>query len=198
MFVYLSKLLPLFVYPLGLAFFFLMIAAVAKSGSKWVKTFLIAAILILGIGGNSWFSTSLVRSLEWQYLPPEDVPNGEIIVVLGGGTDDRQYPRKLVELDDAADRVVYASWLYHQGAAPEILLTGGYIPFLGVKDGSPAENMAVIMGMLNVPEEALILEKESLNTYENVLNTKEILDQREIGQVILVTSAQHMPRSIAL
>ena len=180
MFVYLSKLLPLFVYPLGLAFFFLMIAAVAKSGSKWVKTFLIAAILILGIGGNSWFSTSLVRSLEWQYLPPEDVPNGEIIVVLGGGTDDRQYPRKLVELDDAADRVVYASWLYHQGAAPEILLTGGYIPFLGVKDGSPAENMAVIMGMLNVPEEALILEKESLNTYENVLNTKEILDQREI------------------
>jgi len=198
MFVYLSKLLPLLVYPLGLAFFFLLIAAVVKTGSKWVKVCVIAAMVVIWVGGNSWFSAILVRSLEWKYLPRENLSSGEIIVVLGGGTDAQEYPRKLVELNDAADRIVYASWLYHQGTAPKILLTGGFIPLFGEKDGSPAENMAVIMGLMDVPEDILILEKESFNTYENVINTKQILDKIGISQIILVTSAQHMPRSVAL
>jgi uncharacterized SAM-binding protein YcdF (DUF218 family) len=198
MFIYLSKLLPLFVYPLGLALIFLIIAMVAKPGSKWVKYSVITAFIILLIGGNGWFSTILVRSLEWQYLPPEELPEGEMIVVLGGGTGAVQYPRRFVELGDTADRVTYASSLYHQGAAPKILLSGGYIPFLGENDGSPAENMAVIFGLLGVPEDAIIIEKESLNTYENAIFTKEILDSLGIHKIILVTSAQHMPRAMAL
>jgi len=196
--VYLSKLLPLFVYPIGLVFITLLISAIMKPESKWVKKGIITALIIIWVGGNSWASTTLVRSLEWQYLPPDEVPGGDVIVVLGGGTDSAQYPRQLVELDDAADRVFYASWLYHEGAAPRILLSGGYIPFLGNNEGSPAENMAIILEMLGVPGDVLILDKESLNTYENALYTKEILDQMGISQIILVTSAQHMPRSAAL
>ena len=198
MFIYLSKILPIFVYPLGLVFFILLITSVMKRDSKWVKIGIITALVIILVCGNNWVSTALVRSLEWQYLPSDEVPSGEVIVVLGGGTDSAQYPRQLVELDDAADRVFYASWLYHQGAAPRILLTGGYIPIFGNKVGSPAENMASILGMLGVPEDVLILDKESLNTRENAVYSKEILDQLGISKIILVTSAQHMPRSVAL
>ena len=94
--------------------------------------------------------------------------------------------------------MVYASWLYHQGAAPRLILTGGYIPWMGSHNSSPAENMAFIMDMLGVPTEALILEKDSLNTYENALFTKAILDAEGISSIILVTSASHMPRSVGI
>lgn len=198
MFVFLSKFLPVFVYPLGLTWIFLLVALLARRSSRWQKTSLGVAFALLWIGGNGWVSTSLVRSLEWQYLPPEELPSAEVIVVLGGGTDSLQYPRELVELNDAADRMVYASWLYHQGAAPKLLLTGGYIPWMGEVDGSPAENMASVLTLLGVPPEAFILETRSLNTYENALYSKEILDSMGVNRIILVTSAQHMPRSVGL
>jgi uncharacterized SAM-binding protein YcdF (DUF218 family) len=38
----------------------------------------------------------------------------------------------------------------------------------------------------------------SLNTYENAVNVKQILTQRGINRVLLVTSAAHMPRSLQI
>jgi uncharacterized SAM-binding protein YcdF (DUF218 family) len=198
MFIFLSKFLPLFVYPLGLACLLLIISFLFKPESKWLKIILGTTLGILWICGTNYFSVSLVRSLEWQYLPPEELPTADMIVVLGGGSRSAEYPRQIVDLSGAADRTFYASWLYHQGVASEVLLTGGYIPWMGETEGSPAENMAFIMDMLGVPEDALILEKESLNTYENAVNTKAILNAEGIDRIILVTSASHMPRSVGL
>jgi uncharacterized SAM-binding protein YcdF (DUF218 family) len=198
MFVFLSKFLPVFVYPLGLAWIFLLVALFTKGKPKWQTISLWVALALLWVGGSGWISTSLVRSLEWQYLPPEELPHAEVIVVLGGGTDSPQYPREQVELNDAADRIVYASWLYHQGAAPKLLLTGGFIPWMGEVDSSPAENMASVLALLGVPQDALILETQSLNTYENALYSRDILDSMGVDRIILVTSAQHMPRSVGL
>ena len=69
---------------------------------------------------------------------------------------------------------------------------------MGAGSLTPAEEMASILMMLRVPPEALWLETESRNTYENALYTQEILDQKGIEKIILVTSAQHMPRSVGL
>jgi len=38
----------------------------------------------------------------------------------------------------------------------------------------------------------------SLNTYENAVNVREILDARGIRRVLLVTSAMHMPRALLI
>lgn len=156
------------------------------------------AFALLWLGGNRWVSLGLKRSLEWQYFPPETLPKVDAIVVLGGGTEAGQYPRPIVELNSAGDRVLYAGWLYHQGVAPHILLSGGYIPWMGETTSSPAEEMSVILEMLDVPDEALWLEAESRNTYENALRSKEILERKGINQIVLVTSATHMPRAVGL
>ena len=63
---------------------------------------------------------------------------------------------------------------------------------------SPAVDMAVLLGLLGVPEDAIWLEPDSRNTYENALNSRIMLDARGIRRVVLVTSAAHMPRSVAL
>jgi uncharacterized SAM-binding protein YcdF (DUF218 family) len=146
---------------------------------------------------NTWIPTILTRSLEWQYLPLETYPQTDVIVVLGGSTASAQYPRQIVEISSAGNRLLYAAHLYHQGVAPYLLLTGGYIDWLDQRE-PPASDMAKILGMLGVPKSAFWYESESRNTYENALFTRQILAEKGIDRIILVTSALHMPRAVAI
>jgi uncharacterized SAM-binding protein YcdF (DUF218 family) len=198
MFVYLSKLLPLLVYPLGLACIFLFFTLAIRRKPRLGMGLVAAALALLWLGGSNWVATSLSKSLEWRYLPPDQMPRADVIVLLGGGTNSPQYPRQMVELNAAIDRVFYAAWLYHQGAAPRLLLSGGNIDWRGQRESTPAEDMAAVLAMLNVPQDAIWLEGESRNTYENAIYTTQRLEAEGIEDVILVTSALHMPRSIAL
>ncbi len=198
MFVFLSKFLPLFIYPLGLSCLLLILALLSRKSRQTQSAFIILALLLLWAGGNRWVSFSMVRSLEWQFLPPAEIPPADVIVILGGGTDSADYPRPMVELSAAGDRVLYGALLYKQGKAPHVLLSGGNIEFLGEASSTPAEQMAEILELIGVPQSALILETQSLNTYENALYGAKILKEKGYERVILVTSAMHMPRSVAL
>lgn len=198
MFVFLSKLLPLFIYPLGLASALLILGLVFSSRRKLQTACMALALVLLWVGGNPWVSASLMRSLEWRYLPPTPAPAAEAIVVLGGGTDPAEFPRSTTEINGSGDRVLYGVQLYREGKAPLVLLSGGSITFLGEHPSAPAEQMAEIMQWAGVPESALVLQSRSQNTYEDVLYCSQILRERGIERILLVTSAFHMPRSVAL
>jgi uncharacterized SAM-binding protein YcdF (DUF218 family) len=94
--------------------------------------------------------------------------------------------------------MLYAARLYKQGAAPHLLLSGGNIDWMSSDESSPAADMADIMILMGVPQDALWLETKSLNTYENALYCRQILQAKGINRIILVTSAMHMPRAKAL
>ncbi len=197
MFVFFSKLLPIFIYPLGLAVLLIVLAIGVKSKLRLQRASLMLALCILWIAGNAWVSTALTRSLEWQYLPPNELPQAEVLIVLGGGMASSQYPRSIVEVNSAGDRVIYAAWLYHQGVAEHILVSGGSIPWREDRS-SPAEDMTQLLIMLGVPEDVVWLEDQSKNTYENALFSREFLEIKGIDRIILVTSALHMPRAVGL
>jgi uncharacterized SAM-binding protein YcdF (DUF218 family) len=198
MFIFLSKLLPLFVYPLGLACVLLLAALVNGSNHKRSRIFIILSLVILWLSSTSGISNLLARSLEWRYKPPEKIPTSEVIVLLGGGTEPAVYPRSGVEINGAGDRVFYAAQLYKEGKAPLILLSGGEITWLNDGSATPAEDMAKLLISLDIPRDALIIEDRSRNTYENALYAKELLGEKGINKILLVTSAMHMPRSVAL
>ncbi|MDX9864472.1 MAG: YdcF family protein [Anaerolineaceae bacterium] len=198
MFVFLSKFLPQFIYPVGLATVLITLALIFQKRKKWQNAAIIATLVILFIAGNRWTAYSLTRSLEWQHLPPAEIPQAEVIVVLGGGTEPAQSPRPIVELNSAGDRVLYAAHLYQQGKAPHLLLSGGNIDWLNAQESTPAGQMTAVLEMMNVPPSALWLEPKSLNTYENAVNCAAILNEKSIDRIILVTSATHMPRAVAL
>jgi uncharacterized SAM-binding protein YcdF (DUF218 family) len=197
MFLYLSKLLPIFVYPVGLVTILIAAALATAKWHKWQRVLLLAALLVLFVGGNRWVADSLTRWLEWRHLPEGDVPAAQAIVLLGGGTQPAEYPRRMVELNSAGDRVLYTAQLYHQGKADHILLSGGNLDWNTV-GSTPAEDMAALLEQLQVPASALWLEPDSRNTYENAAKSRAILEQRGIDTIILVTSALHMPRALAL
>lgn len=198
MFIFLSKLLPLFVYPLGLACILLLLALAIRHRHKLRSGLIISAIFILWLTSTTGFSNLLARSLEYRYPSQEDYPIADVAVVLGGGTEPAAAPRNSVEVNGAGDRVLFAAELYRQGKAGKLLLSGGEIAWLNEGSTTPAQDMASLLLSVGIPEEALVLESESKNTYENALYCKAILDEIAVDRVLLVTSAMHMPRAVAL
>jgi uncharacterized SAM-binding protein YcdF (DUF218 family) len=198
-FLFFSKLLPLFLYPLGLTFLLLIIALFLsfRKRSRWLPLPILLALLILWSSSNAWTSNYLVKSLEWQNLPPAEIPTAEAIVLLGGATRSPEEPRQFPEVLEAGDRVIYAAKLYKDNKAPIIIISGGRIEWKG--GGTPeSTDIARLLEFMGIPQEAIVEEPDSLNTYENAVNVSKILKQRKINRVLLVTSAIHMPRSLSI
>lgn len=199
MFLFLSKLLPLFIYPLGLACFLLVLALGLIAGRKprWAGGAIALSLTLLLVGGNPWIAAHLIQSLEWQTLPPQTLPPADAIVVLGGGIKPAIVPRPWIDVAEAGDRVLHGARLYQAQKAPLLILSGGRITW---KDGGPSESgdMAQLAMALGVPRSAIAEDPTSLNTYENAVNVKAILQQRGLKRVLLVTSAMHMPRSLMI
>jgi uncharacterized SAM-binding protein YcdF (DUF218 family) len=202
MMLFCSKLFALPCYPLGLALL-LLAGGVVLLFLRKRKTGLIL-VLCAGIGLYLFsfdpFSYLLVRSLEKRYNPSLTFPPASAIVLLCGGETPQKPPRLYDEINDAGDRILYAARLLKQGAAPRLIITGGSIPFLRSTAKSQAETAFRIIADMGMADTATImLETKSRNTYENGVNTKALLDSLKLPpSIILVTSAMHMPRSVAI
>jgi uncharacterized SAM-binding protein YcdF (DUF218 family) len=198
LFLFLSKLLPLFIYPLGLSCLLLGVTLVLFwKHPRWAAVAIALALTGLLLGSNSYVAAGLVRSLERQHVPGKNIPKAEAIVVLGGATRAPDSPRPWVEVNEAGDRVLYAARLYQKQKAPRLILSGGRINWKGTGN-SESEDMASLLQMMGVPSSAILEDPSSLNTYENAVNVKQILDREGIKTVLLVTSAMHMPRSMSI
>ena len=86
-FVYLSKLLPTLIYPIGLTFILLAAALLSFRSEKCRRRFLTAAFLILWVTGLPFPTAWLTRSLETSAPPLPAGESAEVAVVLGGGTE---------------------------------------------------------------------------------------------------------------
>ena len=161
-------------------------------------------LLFVFITGNKLPGMYLVRLLEQAYPPYDGSQTADAIVVLGGGTVTKSSPRQIVEVNNAGDRVIYAVQLYRDGAADKILVGGSYISWRDgqvILDGvvsSPASEMAELMKMYDIPDEALILQDRSLNTAEEAVEDAKILRELGCSKILLVSSATHMRRAVPL
>lgn len=158
----------------------------------------ITALLFLILTGNPWFGGLLASHLEEQGLTGGLVPNAQAIVVLASGLGPAVPPQPAITLDGAtANRLLYGAELYRAGKAPIVILSGGQMPL--IRDQPPLSNgMAEVIELLGVPKPAIIKEANSANTYENAVDVAKILKTRHIARILLVTSAMHMPRALAL
>lgn len=195
----LSSFLTNLVVPLNLFVALLLIATLLFIARRR-KTSIFIAIMAL-----SWtVFWSLPASSLWaggrleQLYPhalPSDLPPAEAIVVLGGSTaNGRTNWFEPYDSASAIARVDNAALLYKAHRAPVIVVSGAAL------DGgiSEAQMMANALKQQGIPDNALILESASYTTYENGVLTIRELKQRNIKRILLVTSALHMPRSMAV
>lgn len=200
MYIYLSKILPLFIMPIGIVLELLLLAFFLLRRRKRKPATFTLAIAIVVLWGSSLpiVGNTLLGFLERQYpaIPISDVASSECIVVLGGAVGPVQSPRLDVDLKDAADRVYKTASLYAAGKAPMIIVAGGNQPWSPFEQ-SEAEAIRLLLMEWGVPDSAIFLDETSRNTRENVVNTWEILRTNRCVNPLLVTSAAHMPRSVA-
>jgi uncharacterized SAM-binding protein YcdF (DUF218 family) len=200
MFLFLSKLLPLFLYPAGLSCVLLVVAITTFWKHPRIAAISIAIALgILLFSSNALVAEAMVRSLESRYRPAATYPKVSAIVLLGGATRPSVAPRVWPEVLEAGDRILYAGRLFKEGYAPKLILTGGRIDWKEGTNASEAEDIETLLEFMGIPPSAMRLERTSLNTHENAVNVKAILAQEKLeGPILLVTSAFHMPRSMAI
>ena len=201
MFLYLSKLLPPLIFPPALTIILLLAAVfLRKRKPAWATGLVLFAIASLYAVSIDLVAGALQRNLESRY-PAVDIntlPQSDAIVVLGGYLHPAGGDRRYSELMEAADRLWMGSMLYRAGKAPLVLLTGGNIGFLGYR-GTP-ESVAAkeFLEKWGVPAEAILVEPQSQNTHEIAVLSKPILEARGARRLLLVTSAMHMPRALAI
>lgn len=198
LFVYLSKFLPLLVYPAGAVTLLLILTLVFLKRPRARKVCIILALAILFIAGNPLPSAFLIRSLETAYPPFDGSKTAEVIVLLGGGTESKSYPRQTVEISGAGDRILYGAALLKAGLGNYLLTGGSYIDWQQNTDSSPAAEMASIAMDLGIPAEKIIIQDRSVNTQEEAVEDAKILKEMGVDEVILVTSATHMRRAVGL
>lgn len=199
MYVYLSKILPLFVMPLGVVLFLVVVSLVLlRYGKHRVGAGVLAlALVVLWVASMPVVAQIIYGSVESGYpaVPLEEVPNSDCIVVLGGVVAAPLPPRIDMEFNGTVDRVHKTAELYRAGKASMVIVTAGNQPWTQ-SAWAEADLIRELLAKWGVPKEAVLLEGSSRNTRENALFSKNIIDSISCKKPLLVTSAVHMPRAM--
>jgi uncharacterized SAM-binding protein YcdF (DUF218 family) len=194
---FLYSLLLKLLYPTSITLLLLAAAALLPHRHTARRVCRTVAVLVLLVSGNGFVVADLTRRLEGQYLPRDPVPHADAIVVLSGGVLGKMPPRPSIEVGDAGDRLLYGAALFKQGKAPQIICTGNVAT--GGLAGRPAsEDMAELLTLVGIPDQAIVTETRSENTHDHAVLLCPILQERGAARVLLVTSAMHMPRAMGV
>lgn len=201
----LKKIVALFLYPFSLGLeililgvFFLWATRNPRRG-KILVTLGTVFLLLLSL---PFIASQLLTPLERRYpalLHPETVSWGQMsqtsprwIVVLGGGhVSDLRLPANSQINEGALARVVEGVRLYKAIPGSKLLLSGGRV-FDPVPEARLMARIAVLLG---VEPQDIRLETNSRDTAQEAENIAKMIGKEKF---ILVTSAAHMPRALAL
>jgi len=197
-----AKLLLPLIAPLGWSTGLWFLGAVLywrgrRHGAVWCMVLGIALLLAMS---SPLVGERLLGSLEREYptVAVDASPTAEGIVVLGGVTVPPVAPRQEVEALGGIDRLLHGMRLYRAEKAPVLIFSGGVLTPLTGSSVSEAEQFLQLAIASGIDSAAVILEDRSRNTYENAHYVREILMAREWHRVLLVTSASHMRRAVAV
>lgn len=196
-----SKLFWLVAQPLSLAFLLCLISAfLAVAG--WRRSSGMAAgmaALVLFVTLYTTAGGVALQVLEARFPKQQDEPQDlSCILVLGGALENEvTTSRGGIELNQAGDRFVETLRLALHHPQVRILVSGGDGSIGGAYEGE-AEASERLFSAFGIPADRLIKENASRTTYENALQTKELLAREGLSGCLLITSAFHMPRSVAL
>lgn len=199
MFFELSKIFWTLAQPANLLFVLLAVAAALL----WVRP-RAGRILMTVIVVCAWLAAALpigeyyLRQIENTYPKPTLPEHVDGIILLGGfiwaeGSDIHGQ----IQVSDKADRFFAFATLAQKYPDAKLLFTGG--------SGNPrrqdvreADLVRQLWIDLGYDPARVIWERDSRNTYENAVFSKKLAQPQPGEKWVLVTSALHMPRSVAI
>jgi len=143
------------------------------------------------------FGQLLNELLEDRFPTVRSLPaHVDGIVVLGGAVDQftTRY-RGQASLNDAAERMTEFVALARRHPEARLVYTGGS-GSLYHQDIKETEVARLFFAEMGLDVSHIVFEGESRNTWENALFTYRLVKPRKGEIWVLITSAQHMPRSV--
>ncbi|WP_436227356.1 YdcF family protein [Caballeronia sp. LjRoot29] len=157
--------------------------------------------MLFWVLGAGWLSAPLLhlaqRGFEEKSTPQQvHFASRTTFILLGGGTrydiDNHLIPKR-----DPFTRIVVTAELYRDcrraGGACRVIVSGGNPQH---HEQAEADNYGPFLLARGVSASDLVLENESLNTYQNARNVASIVQPERDETLVLITSAYHMRRSL--
>jgi uncharacterized SAM-binding protein YcdF (DUF218 family) len=200
MFFALSKIIDFILLPICWIFILLLISYLTKN-QKSRKRSLLSILVIITLFSNPWFVNRLYLFYEQPTISLLQNENYTWGIVLGGGMirpgDEDQSGK--INVGETADRFIQPILLYKAGKIKKILITGGNtsIGKIKIDKGHETNDVRQIMIAMGVNPKDIYMETKARNTRENALYSAQLLKNYiKSEEVLLITSAMHMPRSI--
>jgi uncharacterized SAM-binding protein YcdF (DUF218 family) len=193
-----KKIVAPFFFPLSICleilFLGLLILWLTRK-QKTGKIIVSIGVILLTLISYGAISDLFLGPLESKYLPITNISgfqNVKWVVVLGGGHfSDPRFPATDQLSDASLVRLVEGIRIQKKLLNSKLVLSGGEA-FSSTSDAGAMEKVAIILGM---EKKEIILESESKDTKDQALYIQRIVGN---NRFILVTSASHMARSVAL
>ena len=206
MFYYVTKILGIFSFGsnVALAIGLLGLLVALLTPLKRIGRFLMGlSLLCIAVLGFTPVGNIIIASLENRFPPTNLNAGAELkgIIVLGGGVETHiSTGRGVPTLTDAAERMTVIPDLAKQFPRAKIIFTGGVglLQDQFYDDKPEADAAKTLWESFGIPDERMLFEDKSRNTEENARFTHDLLKPGPSDHYLLVTSAYHMPRAMAL
>ena len=188
--IYLHKLLPLIVSPLGLVVFLVITGICLRR--RWVITLSCFVLLLSSLPVTAQF---IWQDLEKHYPPKalSEFGSYDAVVVLSGMLSPFEHSGTLhVEWEDP-DRFFAGIDVLKSGRAPILIFTRGKMPWSNLPDeGELLKAKAVELG---INESQILLSDTVANTADEATAVAQLMKMHQIKRILLITSSFHMPRA---
>ena len=142
------------------------------------------AVLVVLAVGVAYYSISLFQ--VWSTGRSDQARPVDAIVVMGAAQyDGRPSPQLAARLDHVAE-------LWPQGLAPLVVVTGGNQPGDRFTEAGAS---AAYLAERGVPADAIVQEDQGHTSYESLRGVADLMDQRGLDSVLIVTDPFHSLRS---
>lgn len=168
-----------------------------KNGGRAGRLFLSALALAYWVLSTPVTAVALIR-LSCPDYPPvdtrEQARGATAIVVLGAGQDTYRSRGGVFDVGspEYSRRMLEAARVYRLLDPQWVVVTGG----LGSERRNEAQLMSEGLQSLGIPEDRIIEEPKSTNTRDHTFYVPLLLRAHQVEQFVLVTSRQHMARSL--
>jgi uncharacterized SAM-binding protein YcdF (DUF218 family) len=195
MFFYLSKILSFLISPISWIFL-LAITYFLTNKVKQKKRIIYVLFSVFYLFSNMFLVDEVFRWYEPEKIPLNSINETyDVAIVLGGGTT-YDFETGMIDFHESGDRFFIALQLYKQKKVKKLLLSGGSGSMVKTEQ-KEAKFIKQYLMNIGVPEQDILIDSTSKNTYENAVNSKNIIDKMGYHKIMLITSAYHIPRAKA-
>ncbi len=197
---FLTRTIESLVYPVGFTWLALLVATIVFHRRKQRGPALFCGILcvFLYVTGATPLPEYLLASLERPHREATvaHAAAADAVIVLGGFMNPSAHDSFSFSVTASADRIISGVEMLRQGKARALVIGGGPLRHEG-RPSSEGIRVTHFVRTWNVaPGEVFGLEA-CLNTRDEAVRTRALMDQHRWTNVVLVTSGFHMSRALA-